>query len=40
MNLDLMIHGGRELPPELKEQALKVREAIYDIMKAAASGEF
>ena len=40
MNLDLMIYGGRELPPELKKQALKVRGIIYDMMKAAAAGEF
>jgi len=40
MNLDLMIHGGRELPPELKEQALRVRNVIREIMKAAAAGEF
>ena len=40
MNLDLMIYGGRELPPELKQQAIKVRSVIYDIMKAAAAGEF
>jgi|WetSurMetagenome_2_1015567.scaffolds.fasta_scaffold51659_2 hypothetical protein len=40
MNLDLMIYGGKPLPPELKEQALKVRNTLYEIMKAAAAGEF
>ena len=40
MNLDLMIHGGRELPPELKEQAIRVRGVIRAIMIAAAAGEF
>jgi uncharacterized protein (DUF302 family) len=40
MNLDLMIHGGRELPPELKEQALHVRSVIRQIMQAGAAGDF
>ena len=40
MNLDLMIHGGRELPPELKKQAVRVSGVIREIMTAAAAGEF
>lgn len=40
MNLDLMIYGGKPLPPEMKEQALKVRNTLYGIMKAAADGDF
>ena len=40
MNLDLMIHGGKALPPELKENALRVRNTILAIMKGAAAGEF
>ena len=40
LNLDLMIHGGRELPPELKEGALRVRNTIWEIMHGAARGEF
>jgi uncharacterized protein (DUF302 family) len=40
MNLDLMIYGGKPLPPELKAQALKVRNTLYGIMKAAAEGDF
>jgi uncharacterized protein (DUF302 family) len=40
MNLDLMIHGGRELPAELKEGALEVRKNIREMMEAAAAGEF
>lgn len=40
MNLDLMIHGGREMPPELKEQAIRVRNTISDMMRLAAAGEF
>ena len=40
MNLDLMIHGGRQLPPELKEGALTVRKNLLEIMEGAAAGEF
>ena len=40
MNLDLMIHGGKELPAELKEGALLVRKNIRQMMEAAAAGEF
>jgi len=40
MNLDLMIHGGKELPPELKEGALLVRKNLLEIMEGAAAGEF
>jgi hypothetical protein len=39
MNLDMMIHGGRELPEELKTSALKVRDTILAIMKGGAAGE-
>lgn len=40
MNLDLMIHGGRRLPPDLKEAAVRVRDTILTIMEGAAAGEF
>ena len=40
MNLDLMIHGGRELPADLKADAIRVRDTIDTIMKGAAAGEF
>jgi hypothetical protein len=40
MNLDFMIHGGRELPPELKEAAIDVRDTLKTIMRGAAAGEF
>jgi len=40
LNMDLMIHGGTPLPPELKEEALKVKFIIQDIMKRGATGEF
>jgi uncharacterized protein (DUF302 family) len=40
MNLDLMIHGGKQLPPELKQSALRVRTIIKEMMAGAAAGEF
>jgi len=40
MNLDLMIHGGKALPGDLKADAIRVRENIKAIMEGAAKGEF
>jgi uncharacterized protein (DUF302 family) len=40
LNMDLMIHGGRELPPELKQEAMQVKDIILDIMNRGAKGEF
>lgn len=40
MNLDLMIHGGTQLPADLKAAALRVRDSIRHIMEGAAAGEF
>ncbi len=40
LDMDLMIHGGAQLPPELKARALKVKDVILDIMRRGAAGEF
>jgi len=40
LNMDLMVHGGKELPPELKEEALQVKEIVLDIINRGAEGEF
>ena len=40
MNLDLMIFGGKELPPTLKKEALRVWENMKAMMEGAASGDF
>ena len=40
LNMNMMIHGGRPLPPELKKEAEQVSFIIQDIMKRAAAGEF
>jgi uncharacterized protein (DUF302 family) len=40
MNLDIMIHGGKQLPDGLKADAIRVRDNIKAIMEGAAAGEF
>jgi uncharacterized protein (DUF302 family) len=40
LNMDLMIHGGTPLPPELKTEAVKVKETILAIMHRGADGDF
>lgn len=40
LNMDLMIYGGAPLPTALKEEAMKVKEIILDIMNRGAAGEF
>ncbi|MBF0158521.1 MAG: DUF302 domain-containing protein [Magnetococcales bacterium] len=39
MSLDMMIHGGKQLPPELKKEAMRVWKVIQEIMQGAAAGE-
>ena len=39
-NIDFMIHGGKELPPELKEKAIRVRDTMRAMMEGAAKGDF
>lgn len=40
MNLDLMIYGGTQLPDDLRDDALRVRDALLEMMNMAAKGEF
>ena len=40
LNMDMMIYGGEPLPPELKSEAMRVKEIILDIMNRGAAGEF
>ncbi len=40
MNLDMMIYGGRKLPEDLRNEALRVSGVIQKMMKGAAAGEF
>ncbi|RKZ38375.1 MAG: hypothetical protein DRQ49_14480 [Gammaproteobacteria bacterium] len=39
MNLDLLIILGH-LPPDLKQEAIKIRDILMEMMKAGANGEF
>jgi hypothetical protein len=40
LNMDLMISGGKSLPPDLLEEAEKVKRIILEIMERGAKGEF
>ena len=40
LNMDMMIKMGRKMPPELKEETLKVRNAIWTMLENGATGEF
>lgn len=40
LNLDMMIHGGKPLPADLKAEALSVRNTIREIIDRAAEGDF
>lgn len=40
LNMDFLIHGAKELPPDLKADALRVRRTMREIMEGAARGEF
>ena len=40
LNMDLMIYGGRPLPADMKEEAIKVKEAMLEIMRRGAEGDF
>jgi hypothetical protein len=40
LNMDMMIHGGNALPPELFEEAITIKKIILDIMQRGAEGDF
>lgn len=40
MDLELLVYGGKPLPPDLKEAALKVRNSLITLMDRAAKGDF
>lgn len=40
LNMDMMIKMGRKLPPDLKADAMKVRDAIWMMMEKGSSGDF
>jgi uncharacterized protein (DUF302 family) len=40
LNMDMMIHGGTPLPAALREEALKVKMIMQDVLKRAKEGDF
>ena len=38
--MDMMIHGGKPLPPALKEEAIKVKEIMKAVLEKGSQGEF
>ncbi len=40
MDMDLMIHGGKPIPPALKTEAIIVRNMLNEIMQRASEGDF
>lgn len=40
LNMDMMIHGGKTLPPDLFAEANKIKDTILDIMNRGAEGDF
>jgi uncharacterized protein (DUF302 family) len=40
LNMDMLIYGGKPLPPELKQEAFKVKEIMQAILNRGAEGEF
>ena len=40
LNMDMMIKMGRKLPPDLKAEALQVREAIWMMLDKGSRGDF
>ncbi|HGG65493.1 MAG TPA: DUF302 domain-containing protein [Rhodobacteraceae bacterium] len=40
LDMDMMIYGGKTLPPELLKEALEVKDIMQDILTRAAEGDF
>jgi len=40
LDLDMMIHGGKKLPPQMLAYGNKVKKTIYTMMDKAAHGDF
>lgn len=40
LDMDMMIYGGKTLPPELLKEALEVKDIIQDVLVRAAEGDF
>ncbi len=40
LDMDMMIYGGKTLPPELLKEALEVKDIMQDILTRASEGDF
>jgi uncharacterized protein (DUF302 family) len=40
LNMDMMVKMGRKLPSPLKEEAMKVRNTIWEMMERGSKGQF
>jgi uncharacterized protein (DUF302 family) len=40
LNMDLLIHGGKPLPPKLKDEALRVKAIMRKVLDDGAEGKF
>lgn len=40
LNMDMFVHGGKEMPEGFKQDAMHVRDTMYKMMEAGASGGF
>lgn len=40
LNMDMFVHGGRNMPEPFKTEAKHVRDTIWKMMQAGAKGEF
>jgi uncharacterized protein (DUF302 family) len=40
LNMDMMVKMGRKLPSPLKEEAMAVRNTIFEMMERASKGEY
>ncbi len=40
LDMDMMIHGGRKLPPYMLKEGNRVKNTLYTMMEKASKGEF
>ena len=38
MNLDMLIYGGRAMEPALREEVVRLRDGMLEVMAAGAAG--
>jgi uncharacterized protein (DUF302 family) len=39
LNMDMFVHGGKNMPEPFRTEAIKVRDTIWKMMQAAANGD-